>query len=228
MTTFTKTECQTSAAESDFVYVFHHFIKCGGTTITDVLRGWFKIVNDHLVSLYAVEDYKSSRIDLASLKPDDCMIGHYAVEGTHVFERYPELLSNSGRFRLFTFLRDPLEFCVSFYFYSKNEGRMNQTLKEFIESNRNLLAYYMHCYYDCRDVMDRYFFIGVTERMEESLLKLSKLVNRTLPEVRILNKTKRDGQVEIIDEAFKKWFKDYNDIDYKMYEYACSRLDGIA
>ncbi|MBX7042908.1 MAG: hypothetical protein K1X85_08395 [Ignavibacteria bacterium] len=147
------------------------------------------------------------------------------MEGTYLFERYPELIDDPHRFRIITFLRDPLEFCISFYFYSKKEGRMSQTLMEFLQSNRNLIAYYFPCYYDCREVMDRYYFIGIAERMHESLGKLAAMLNKDLPAIRKLNETERDGQLEMIDDSFKEWFRTYNDIDYRIYNYACSLLD---
>ncbi len=215
------------ASAGDPAYVFHHFIKCGGTTVTEVLRYWFKIVNDHFVAIDELEDYKHRRIDLKSLRAGDCVVGHYAVEGTYLFERYPELLEDPERFRIITFLRDPLEFCLSFYFYSKKEGRMTQNLKEFLKSNSNLIAYYFPCYYDCREVMNRYYFIGIAERMDESLGKLAAMVNKVLPEIRLLNKTERDEEAGIVDDGLREWFRDRNRIDYRIYEYACRRLDGI-
>lgn len=213
------------ASSEDPAYVFHHFIKCGGTTVTEVLRSWFNIVNDHFVTFDELEEYKNRRIDLKNLKAGDCVVGHYAVEGTYLFERYPELIGDPSRFRIITFLRDPLEFCISFYFYSKKEGRTNQTLREFLESNRNLIAYYFPCYYDCKEVMNRYYFIGIAERMEESLGKPAAMLNKDMPEIRKLNETERDKELEITDDSFRKWFRTYNDIDCRIYEYACSLLD---
>lgn len=215
------------AHDDKYVYVFHHFIKCGGTTVTGVLRSWFNVVNDHFRTFEELPEYIANRKDLNSLKPGDCMVGHYAVEGTYLFQRYPELLERKDKFRVFTFLREPLDFCLSFYFYSKKEGRMKQSLKEFLESNRNLLAYYMPCHDDFVEVMDRYFFTGVTERMEESLRKLSNLLGKPLPVINVLNVSERDEQNELINDGYKQWFREYNDIDYKMYEYACKKLDAV-
>ena len=63
--------------------------------------------------------------------------------------------------------------------------------------------------------------------MDESLGKLAAMVNKVLPEIRLLNKTERDEEAGIVDDGLREWFRDRNRIDYRIYEYACRRLDGI-
>jgi len=217
----------TAPSAENPAYIFHHFIKSGGTSITNVLRKWFNVINDHFVSFDQLEEYKAKRVDINNIKSNDCIVGHYAVEGTYLFQRYPEILKRKDEIKVFTFLRDPLEFCLSLYFYSKKHGRMDQSMEKFFESNKDLLAYYMPCYFDYKEVLDRYFFIGITERMDESLKKLSSLVGRPLPEIQILNSTERDDQNEIVTDEFRRWFRYRNGIDYAMYQYALDRLDSI-
>lgn len=172
-----------------------------------------------------MNEYLAGKVDLSLLKPDDCVVGHYAVEGTYLFERYPELLQLKDRIRIFTFLRDPLEFFLSFYFYSRKEGRMQQTLKEFLDFNRNLLAYYFPCdEINYKDVIDRYSFVGILEDLEFSMKQLAKMTNKPFYEIPKLNATERDIQTTMITERFKNRFMAENELDYAIYEYAKSKL----
>lgn len=209
-------------------YIFHHFMKCGGTSVTRILHSWFNIVDDHFVSIDELEEYKKNRVDISRIRANDCIIGHYAYEGTYLHQRYPEIITQRDKLRAFTFLRDPLEFFVSFYYYSREHGRMGKSLEEFIASNRNLYAYYFPCEEsDYKEVLDRYFFIGILERLQESMDKLAILFQKPRIEINALNRTQRDNQVSILTPEYVSKFKKDNELDYAIYENVISRFDAI-
>ena len=189
---------------------------------------WFNVKDDHLKDLNEIDVYKINRINTENLNSNDCIIGHYAVEGIYLHQRYPEILTNKDRVRAFTFLRDPFEFFLSFYYYSKENNRMDLTLQEFLKNNKNLFAYYLPCNEsNFREVLDRYFFIGIVEKFEESVKKLSVLLNRNFTPFPRLNVTKRDDQLKIVNKDFKVRFKQENELDYKIYKYALEKFMSV-
>lgn len=209
-------------------YIFHHFIKCGGTSVTRILHTWFNVVNDHFVSFDQLEDYKKNRIDVSRIRANDCIAGHYAYDGTYLHQRYPEIITQRDRLKAFTFLRDPLEFFVSFYYYSREHGRMYKSLEEFIDENKNLYAYYFPCEEsDYKEVLDRYFFIGILEKLQESMDKLAIILKKPRIDIKLLNKTQRDDQVSILTPEFVSKFKKDNELDYAIYNYALSSFNAI-
>lgn len=208
-------------------YIFHHFMKCGGTSVAHNLQFWFHLIYDHLISEESLEEYKKNRIDINQLGSDYCIVGHYAYEGTYLFQRYPELIEKKKKFKAFTFIRDPLMFYISFYYYTKKSGRQIQnTLFEFINDNQNLLAYYFPCTeQNYKEVLDRYFFIGITERMQESLDILAGLINKRKLKALTLNKNEKDSQISLLRDDFLEEFMKKNELDYKIYKYCIEKFN---
>lgn len=216
----------TNSRHEDFLkknpaYIFHHFMKCGGTSVGYNLQFWFNLVYDHLIYDDRLDEYRRNRIDPGKIGSDYCIVGHYAYEGAHLFERYPELIDDNEKIKAFTFIRDPLEFCISFYYYTKkNERNRENTLKEFIDANANLYAYYFPCTdEDYKEVLDRYLFIGITEHLQKSFDKLAGIVNKRKLTIPVLNKTQRDSQLSILTEKYVDEFKEKYYLDYKIYNY---------
>jgi hypothetical protein len=95
------------------VYVFHHIPKCGGTSLNKVLDSWFT----------TVKDYRSGwsmnypeKIDIGRLRSCHCLCGHFELDGYYLHQRYPEVFMSS-RYRVFTFVRDPLQVQLSLFWY---------------------------------------------------------------------------------------------------------------
>ncbi|MBK6538256.1 MAG: hypothetical protein WBQ38_01790 [Ignavibacteria bacterium] len=207
-------------------YIFHHMMKCGGTSVISVLSKWFNIIPDYHESSDDLNMYINNRINIDLISSDHCIAGHYLCDGTFVHQRYPEIISRKDEIKCFTFLREPLDFFISFYYYSRKFGRMNSTLKDFIESNRNLISYYMGCdeeYY--KDVLDRYFFIGITEKLQYSFDILAERLNKPKLKVPLLNYSEKDEQLVLLTEEYIDNFKKYNELDYEIYNYAKSKLN---
>jgi hypothetical protein len=209
-------------------YIFHHFMKCGGTSLTLSLKNWFLIINDHYKAMKDIEEYKLKRYDISKLNSENCIVGHFNYEGIHVFERYPEVIDETNNIKVFTFIRDPLSFCISLYYYTRRFGRIEDTLLNYINSNRNLLAYYLPCHENnYKEILNRYFFIGITERMQESVNKLAEIFNKRKIQMPIANKTERDSQMSILTDDFVKNFKLKNELDYKIYNYCAEKFNMI-
>ncbi|MBK8551290.1 MAG: hypothetical protein IPL53_09630 [Ignavibacteria bacterium] len=89
------------------VYIFHHLMKCGGTSMTNILYKWFRTINDKLddedLNTFILKKY-----DVNNFHNDTCLISHFQREGIYLHQRYPESLERSKEFRIFIVMRNPL------------------------------------------------------------------------------------------------------------------------
>lgn len=78
-----------------------------------------------------------------------------------------------------------------------------------------------------QSVLDRYFFIGLIERGQESIDVLAELLGKKKVEIPHMNvSTKREeAESESISMGVRKEFYENNILDYKIYEYCAIKLD---
>jgi len=209
------------------VYIFHHFIICGGTSVTYNLKYWFNIIDDHLLDPDQIEQYIKTPVHLDKLEIDNCLIGHYNYEGIYLHQRYPEILLSINRIKSFTFIREPLNFWLSFYFYSKKFNRAKyDSFLDFSDDNMDLLAYFLPCdEFNYQKVLDSYFFIGITDKLQESFDKLAMLLNKRKITMPVLNLTNKDSLLSFNTEDFKVHFKQKNKLDYLIYQYCLDKFE---
>jgi len=210
-------------------YIFHHLIKCGGTSIHNALKNWFNVEFDHLVEPDNVNNFSKYRYNLENITSDTCIVGHFAQEGIFVHQRYPEIQDKNSRIKVFTFVRDPLQFSISFYYYTLGKGKFqNIKLQEHLEYQKNFLSYFLNCdESNYKKVMDQYFFIGITEQMQLSFDKMANILNKKRVFVPYVNKSEKDSQILELNEKFKENFRKRNDLDYKIYEYCLEKFFKI-
>ncbi|NIM12731.1 MAG: hypothetical protein GTO45_11580 [Candidatus Aminicenantes bacterium] len=209
------------------VYIFHHIPKCAGTSTIFALRHWFFIVKDYWSSYHPKEIpyFIQHRVKLQSLRSYKCLCGHFELPETRLYKRYPEVLHNQN-FKIFTFIRDPLEVNTSLYYYEKKRGkRKGISLEQHLLTRNNFIARILDCTLDnYKDVLDSYFFIGITEHLQLSLDKLAMLLNKRKVKLPVLNRAKRDSQTSGLPPAIINQFKAKNELDYRIYDYCLSRF----
>lgn len=209
---------------TDRIVVFHHIPKCSGTSVVNVLGRWFLLKEDYRA--YVQGDWRAARrVDLGRLRNRHCLTGHFDYQGVYLRDRYPEILSDH-RFLLFTFVRDPLATKLSLYRYEKQSGVIaDMTLEEHLLSRDNYIANRFPCTTEDVDaVLTRYDFIGVTERIDESLAKLARLVQREPVRPPRLNTTGNQRDEPTPGPALIAEFKRRNELDYHIYRRALERL----
>lgn len=206
-------------------YVFHHLPRCGGTSLRRSIAEKKRVFHDYRVdwgSVYPV------RYPTSKLGKSDCLCGHFELDGYHLFQRYPEI-DNDGRFRLFTFLRDPLDVAVSNYFYQlKNDQSKSVDVHDYLFSNTNYLARILNVNAEnFRERLDRYDFIGIVENYEESLRALSVFLECDGLTLNRVNSAERTESLDIISQEEINKFKEQNSLDYLIYEYAVHKFEVL-
>lgn len=237
------------AAAPDDTIVFLHVPKTAGNTVTWLLDRRYAQDRRYAVPTSPIEIPPLEEIvaglralPAAQLERLDLVTGHFPF-GVH--EALPR------RARYVTFVRDPVERVVSVYHYLRSHpshhlrGEANRlTLREFAERNvpGNLhdgqTAFLAgkgiwHDRFDdellaeaLANVETHFSAVGVTERLEESVLVLrrqlgwgssvyyrSQNVNRARP---------REG----LDAETAAVLEELNQLDRKLYDHACSLLDS--
>jgi len=228
----------TKSKVSDFrkktpAYIYHHLMKCGGTSVTMALQDWFKLELDHIdVGSHKIElnHYLKFKLNLEVINSDSCIVSHFHFDGTFLHQRYPEVLNPNNNFRIFTFVREPLALRVSLYYFERKRGGFkNLTLKSYIKSSgTNFLAKLFPCdESNYKEVLDRYFFIGITEKMQESIDKLGKLINGKKIVVPMVNTSQKDKQLEELGPEYIDNFKEKNKLEYLIYDYCLEKFNKI-
>ena len=211
---------------SPYRYVFHHLHKTGGTTCAEVFRSWFRVRDDYGEPW--AEHNPAPPHDVDNFEPDEMLCGHFETDSTRLWVRYPQILPDR-RYRLISFLREPVELAQSDYFY-RTEGLTGRpgfvpvTLGEHLRKAKGMFG--THFNFDdhnWRQVLDRYWFVGTLERLPECLAWLADAFGKPLPPIPRLNEMPRPVAADPEDIAI---FKERNRRDYMIFEEINRRLDS--
>jgi len=208
------------------VFVFHHIPKCGGTSLSKLLNKWFIVVRDYR------KDWNSNhhkKKNIKKLRSIHCLAGHWELPEVYLRNRYPEVFENN-RFKVFTFLRDPLEHSLSLYRYEKeNEKTDIDDLLEHFTLRPNYISNLLKANTgNYKEIIDSYDFVGIVEEMDKSVKILSEITGMKYEPLPWINKTIKDNKTssEKISNALIKKFKDVNELDYLIYNYAIGKLNN--
>jgi hypothetical protein len=206
-------------------YVFHHLPKCAGTSAVDALTNWFMVLKDYPVGWsdenksQVYQKFCDNSIDLDKLKPYQILVGHYHLEQSFLHQRYPNWKEKG--YKVFTFFRDPLELRISLYHYEIRNNRFTDDEpleKQLLQHKQNYVAGLMPCDdSNYMEVLQRYFFIGIVEKYQESFDWLSKLIGKPPIKLKTYNESTRKS-LNLSDDLIAE-FKEINQLDYKIYNY---------
>ncbi len=199
--------------------------KCGGTSLIELLNRWFIVIRDYR------KDWDGKHpmaIKTNKLRSIHCLAGHWELPDVYLKKRYPELFNNN-RFKLFTFLRDPLEHSLSLYRYEKENNRTDLVdIEEHFKIRPNYMATILNAdKNNYKEIISKYFFVGIVEEMEKSIMILSELTEKKYHKLPWINRTKMDSKAnsELLSKAIIDNFKKINNVDYLIYNYAYQRLN---
>lgn len=205
-------------------YIFHHLPRCGGTSLRSSLSASKRVFNDYRLGWGKVYPFK---YPLARFDENDCLSGHFELEGCHLFQRYPKIFDNR-RFILFTFIRDPLDLIISYYYYRlKMEKNVDKDIRNHLFMHKNYLAKVLNVtFQNYKTILDRYDFIGIFEEYDESLLRLSTLLGNKNLIKKNINKAKKNELLNSITPEDIIKFKKQNELDFTIYKYCLERFNN--
>jgi hypothetical protein len=210
--------------------IYVHIPKTGGNTVAWLLGGLFKgektlressdMHNDNnVMSATGNKKYKVKHNYKHGYIPDAKFIRGHFKKTKYEHLGYP----------MITWLRDPVERVISNYIqqttkWGKARGKAPTYYK--LVSDQTLLTYAkvwdsLQCWY-CDNSLDDFLFVGILERMEESIEKLSSILEVDFPEIPQKNPTKSK---KIYGEDVKSEIVKYQEKEYKLYNEAIRRLD---
>jgi hypothetical protein len=147
-----------------------------------------------------------------------------------------------------TFLRNPEKRIVSLYKYEKKHGSELAKKLEFnewvVERNKEDTALQNYQYRqimnlynkpmdidfkesDVDEIINKFFFIGIIEEFDKSLLYFSKLTKKNKKEFLYLKANQSNSEKINISDETRQLIKELNSIDYLLYSKAVDKLKNI-
>jgi hypothetical protein len=221
------------------VYVHVHLAKNGGETFNSILRRYFGrgYCRFPEASPGYVATAEEKRVFLAERPQARCVSGHAF--------RYPGPAEDGLEYRYLAFLRHPVERLISLYAYEQKrspaEHSSHRPIEEWIErrlAEDNALTNYQAfhvigerdaagvSFERARQVLDSFFFVGITELYDRSLLLLAKQMGITLYDVYYQKKNATDSKERfpVSEETWQRLLA-MNEVDMGLYEYGRGRLE---
>lgn len=212
----------------DQLLVSIHIPKCGGTSFTRCLESYF---NDQLHLHYPDEPDNPGPPEKTALTENACVHGHFFHHRWPIgaLDYYPDAR------QFITLLRDPFEMTLSGYYFQRRLGDLGDVpvtryLDEQLQSHR--LLNFLGLPFDLwkstsaeiqQWLSQRFLFIGITERFEESVQLLSRKLNRPMPAITVENASPRtDDDLDM--SAYRQAFQQRYSREYALYHYANQRL----
>lgn len=207
-----------------------HIPKAGGTSFRHVLKLWF---GDKLF-LHYFDEPNSKMPEKRTLYTGICIHGHFnARRGFGIMQFYPE--AN----QIITFLRDPFEILLSFFYYVKmrekfgisyRNGRptslpddVNNFLRTEIykpDYTPNILDFFPETVTAKNyrwQVDEKFIFIGFMDVYQQSLNCLADLLGFPRMQAPFENKSERFGEV---DPSLREAFIHGHPLEYDVFNYA--------
>lgn len=209
------------------IILFHHLPKCGGTSMVETLRKWGTVV-----AMYrrGWTNTPPPAPPLSTLEDGSVLVGHFELPGHHWTDIYPEALTNP-RVRVMTFLRDPLRLQASLFRYERKNGvSQAATFDEHLTLRPNYMASLLHADdSNWQSILDRYWFIGVTEHAQQAFDVLGASLGKPPVEVVRTNETEvtEGDDAGLLPEETVRRFREANALDYKIYEEGIRRFEAF-
>lgn len=223
------------------VIIFQHIPKTAGTTLRYIIQ--YQFPPNAICELYGSAGTPAQRIEkLQNLS--ESQRKKIKIINTHIGFGLHNYLQQPSTY--ITFLREPVSRVISmYYYYRKTENPLytDLSLKEFVQTypgvqngmTKNLSGIVLQSQlfhgepsqkFDCDEVsleiarqnlQERFKFIGISERFDESLLLLRKTLGWKIP---LFDKSNTSKKPNRLDRDILRLIENYNELDLQLYEFA--------
>ena len=217
--------------DPDKPLVFIHIPRCGGTSLSAILKGWY---GDGFLKHYYLQD-EGRMPTRHEERPGTCVYGHFNRDrGFGTEDYYPDAVQFA------TFLRDPLELALSTYFHWKNKRRDIRIRTGKLEPGSYYDFQGIEDYFrkrprsprlrflpsdltmeNYRQVLDeRFVFLGIVEEMQRSVDILADTLGKPAATIGHVNKAPRNEEV---DPSAAEAYRRENALEFAVYDFALER-----
>lgn len=212
--------------------VFIHINKTGGNTFSHILRSSYGLRHcqvEPLQSQWAITPFTTHDLQrLRKLYPNLKSIGGHRVFG------YVDLEDNNTECKYFTLMRDPLKRCASrFQFNVQHRGKKDLVFEEWIQNDwpRNSATKWIAGVDDAaeaiRIIQEKNIFVGLTERFDESMVLLKRLIANDLNISYKRVNVARDNTIKedlISNQSTRQMLIESQQADLELYKYVEQEL----
>jgi hypothetical protein len=135
---------------------------------------------------------------------------------------------------VFTFVRDPLQVQLSLFWYEtiNNQSKV-KSIEEQLSTRQNYIANrFPATLENYKDVIDKYFFVGILEQSEASVATLALMMGKPYKQLPWINKSRKSvcssAGSEEISQELKIKFREENVLDYLIYDYCVEKFEKIS
>ena len=225
--------------------IFLHLPRTGGTTLRDILSKQYsdKVTFENKTLLDTDQNFNAEN---KSEKGK-----HKLIKGHVYFGIHEQITQNCTYFSM---MRDPVERIISVYNYVKNRPRhkdynfiQNMSIEDYVKSGRNqfidngqtrLLAGRHtslevpfrkinegHLEQAKENIKSHFILVGLTERYDETLLLLQRMLQWKTPTYSIANAAKREKKTKQLAQKIRELITEYNQLDLQLYHYVSVLFD---
>lgn len=213
----------TRTTPEDFVYVFNHLPRTAGGAVAELLGQSRSIEPDYPGATEELRDaWLRQPLPLDKLAPGTVLMGHFTAPGGRLHERYPQVFE-SPRYRLITFLREPIAWVESSLRYF---GYGNLGYASVDEAVQELAGTYARAY-DCRRLsperaMAHYWFVGLCEHAQRDCDRLLERLGATPGRLPDIHRTDLSSAC-VLDSRQRQRYRALAPLDFALFDVARMR-----
>ena len=209
-----------------------HIPKTGGTTFRYIL------INNYSWRHYDFPESKKKFVNLSEYPFNSCVIRHIKSMSGHWLRYSDNTKHLVPDLKFIVFLRDPIMRIISLFFHIQRYENSGINFKKWVENEYKgpILSNFQTKYIAgdnnlelAKSILQNgYFFVGLTELFDESLLILRKKLGVHFDVRYVIKRYSKNRSREILNDNYNKKslekLYEHNDLDLQLYKYVKNDL----